>query len=390
MLRGEAADAEARGISWREFAAELLERDQMEMPELLPSDGKDAVVLMTCQKAKGQEWPVVILPGLSRPMRPAATYMKSIEVLMDASNLACRTRGVQTSNWKDLSALRAEQSGHEMRRVYYVACTRAKNHLIFVDTRHFWVGDSKLMRPIEALSAPMENDEWFSSVEPWVAPVTRAIDHVSAEMMEEESLPADLRFIDRIVAPAVRHPSQVDAGQIPVGIEEDHEKDPFERRVEPLHGALIYGDWWHETMRDSDWSQKEPSAAWRSAMADLPEGPLRDRAAKELKVLASSELLRELRVAREFHREMPYARRLAPRGIEDGKIDLLYRMADGKWKLIDWKTDAVDDEAEAAKRARHVYSAQMAAYQDALRCFGVEVAEASLYFTAIGKVVRIG
>jgi len=384
LLRAEAAEAEANGESWKELAARLLQKAELELPELLPAEGREAIVLMTCQKAKGQEWPVVILPGLSRPLRPPPAYRHNIEVLMTPDVLASRVKGIRTRNWKTASEWQRVRADHELRRVYYVACTRAKKHLILADARELWPGASTLTRPLEALSAPGEEDRWLSDLHSWKPPVgQRAADASRSSTMP---LPADLNVIKRLDAVKIVHPSQQDQERIVAQPEDHQERWRSERRVEPLHGALVYGNWWHEQMQFADWSSKKVEAELRRAVEDLPEGLLRERANTELDRLAASDLWKALTApSTVFYREVPYVRVPEAGTVEDGKIDLIYRRGAGRWSLLDWKTDLVGDKTEARQR----YQSQMTAYVTALRGFGIEIDSASLYFTTIGELVFI-
>jgi len=407
LLRGRSSEAEARGISWKELAEELLAEKEADMPEVLPSEGRDGLVLMTCQKAKGQEWPVVILAGLNRPIRGSGNRRKNIEVLFnedDSGGIACRVNGVCTRTWQEASGRHALKQDQEMRRVYYVACTRAKKHLILVDARGVWSSaqKSKLIKPIEALSAQAqdENDGWMDDINLWEAPLPA---EKPAPVSEEAELPVvDWKAFASLPTTKVVHPSQMETDRRELTLEDREDRSPIERRVEPLHGALVYGNWWHDVMFRADWSSKDIRVFLKDATRELPEGALRERALSEIERFMGTSLFSELSSSRiQFHRELVYARLLphesggrqawkpAKDAVEDGKIDFLYRKGENSWAILDWKTDMVTSREEAEAHARERYAGQLSAYIEALKSYGISVAGAALYFTAIGETMRV-
>jgi len=85
--------------------------------------------LLTCQKAKGLEWPVVIPLGLARSIKEATAEYPRIEE--SAEEITVHVSNVTVSkedNGRDTA--RRE----ELQRVFYVTLTRAKSLLVFPDT----------------------------------------------------------------------------------------------------------------------------------------------------------------------------------------------------------------------------------------------------------------
>jgi ATP-dependent exoDNAse (exonuclease V) beta subunit len=394
-LRARAAQAEAEGLSWKNLAEDLLSEREEDMPEFLPADGKDAVVLMTCQKAKGQEWPVVILPGLRRELQNSSGNKEIIKILRHEGKMACRTRGARTRNWKEIVETQAVQREHEMRRVYYVACTRAKRHLILIDAGALWAigggkkSESKRMTPLRALSAPGEEEKWLAGIEPWGAP--EPVREIAAASQRVEPLPADIKAVSRVTAPKILHPSQSgDDDRIRKDPDQDQERSRSEPRVEPLRSALIYGEWWHDAMFHADWSSADLDQSLRASVEKLPAGSLRERGRREIETLLRSKLFAELSQPDvSFHRELAYTRSPALEAIEDGTIDLIYRIGEQPWRVVDWKTGVVKDRTEAEIHARDRYKGQLTTYVDALQRFGLATGEARLYFTAVGETVKV-
>ena len=110
------------------------QRDEGESP--LADETVDAVRILSVHKAKGLEFDVVVVPDLgreaqhSRPSGPAVAWVPEdggflgIRLLDGTTNLA----------WvKHERAARLHEEAEE-KRVFYVACTRAKERLMLVNS----------------------------------------------------------------------------------------------------------------------------------------------------------------------------------------------------------------------------------------------------------------
>jgi DNA helicase-2/ATP-dependent DNA helicase PcrA len=106
--------------------------------EVSSDDRAQGVVsLYSIHKAKGREFPVVIIPNCDMPLNRAATLPKVIFKEMDNSvELGLRSDFlgkdvVQTDlDYERLLQRRVQENLEEEIRVFYVACTRAKHMLI--------------------------------------------------------------------------------------------------------------------------------------------------------------------------------------------------------------------------------------------------------------------
>ncbi|MCD6304253.1 MAG: PD-(D/E)XK nuclease family protein, partial [Planctomycetes bacterium] len=103
---------------------------------------------------------------------------------------------------------------------------------------------------------------------------------------------------------------------------------------------------------------------------------------------ADSPLYRELAAAGRTLREMDFTMACGP-ALLHGQIDLLYAGADGRWHIVDYKSDRLDDAAAAAEHARR-YELQVLTYaMAAASYFGGPPADARLYFLRPGLSVAI-
>jgi ATP-dependent helicase/nuclease subunit A len=97
-----------------------------------PLEADDAVTLTTIHGSKGLEWPVVVLPDLDRRVSP-----RSDPVLYDPELGV----GVDLGDDEEepvlhrlISERKVMLEGAELRRLFYVALTRAGDHLILTTT----------------------------------------------------------------------------------------------------------------------------------------------------------------------------------------------------------------------------------------------------------------
>lgn len=112
-------------------------------PEAAIPDGSSGVQVMTVHAAKGDEFPVVVVPGIMDPYNAQSPINNSIEfetidgrpelgmTVPDPENPFDSVTTVAREGIRDarMQRLRAEE-----KRVLYVACTRARDHLILAGT----------------------------------------------------------------------------------------------------------------------------------------------------------------------------------------------------------------------------------------------------------------
>ena len=98
--------------------------------EQAPCD--DALQGFSCHKAKGLEWPTVILPFFYRPIRYNTSHYP---FLLNSKMVWNKYR------WKTSVELLSFRR-RELQRLLYVSCTRAKQHLVIFDDRALWKPES--------------------------------------------------------------------------------------------------------------------------------------------------------------------------------------------------------------------------------------------------------
>jgi ATP-dependent exoDNAse (exonuclease V) beta subunit len=159
------------GISFRGFVEQLAEEGEGDAPEApVVEEGSEGVRIMTVHRAKGLEFPVVILADIGANIA-AANPGRHI----DAERGLCAVRLAGWSPWDllDHEAEEQERDRAEGVRVAYVAATRARDLLVVPA-----VGDD-----------PFANG-WEAAGESWIEPVQRAVYPEAARRRAPKPAPA--------------------------------------------------------------------------------------------------------------------------------------------------------------------------------------------------------
>jgi ATP-dependent helicase/nuclease subunit A len=115
----------------------LINSYQKEGEAFLDFEGDNSVKIMTIHQAKGLEYPVIFLPYLNQKLhtsaRPSVIFDDEWGVVSDVSDqiLNAQNPAMRSYYLFDLLKLKQKQKEiAELKRLFYVGCTRAKDHLI--------------------------------------------------------------------------------------------------------------------------------------------------------------------------------------------------------------------------------------------------------------------
>lgn len=379
--------------------------DEAESP--LAEENSDAVQILTIHKAKGLEFPVVLLPGLhqgsgrerSKPMVvydwSSGTYGLSLGVPCTFGSVLIREK----------FSAREEA---ERRRVLYVGMTRAKDLLVLsgsvtersagenvldllqeigegelggAATRHVKIGTCHI--PHQVIHAP--DRKWPKRSLARTSEPSLVDPQTVAELWSRRAARwTSVRGLPWHVTPTESSTRQNVAQAGPVSEGQGH-------RLARLVGVLA-----HRILERWDFSEPADrmpdhiapvlrTVSGADEQAWLPEltESLRELFAR----FGKSEPYERLRSATILGREVPFVMPWEDRQVMEGVIDVIYRL-DGRIWLADYKTDRIETE-EAADRARR-YIHQASVYRAAAeRGLGQPIAGFQFIFLQAGIAVEL-
>jgi ATP-dependent helicase/nuclease subunit A len=339
------------------------------------SEETKSVCLMTMHKAKGLEFPMVVLPDL------AGRSSDSGAKLLFRRNGGCQLRFAsrRTTEFDEVDAECEKREEAEEIRLLYVATTRAKKRLVIP-----WFAEKGgridlLARGfVPAASALVEAPDLDSlTVKKAEGKKPEAKHGSSTQLIDKRRAweASRVELLARAAGSTLRKsPSKLAAESEP------SEEEPIstERAHAMNFGVAVHGALEGVDLQATGAEQRKQIEQFL-ALAGLSDEDKR-RAAEMASNAVDSELLAHARNAEQVYRELPFTQVLGE-GLMEGKIDLLF-CEKGQWVLVDYKTDA---RIEVEK-----YAEQLRAYEVALKqVAGIDLAQKLLFFLVSGTVERV-
>ncbi len=365
---------------------------------VLPESDDDAVRILTIHGAKGLEFPIVILSGLTTAMR---SQSRGVEVRFPATaGWAIKlSNRVATSDFELNQPIDEQMDRHERLRLLYVAATRARDHLVVSVHRKGgnrttptsaevlyeagWNPEAVQLLDVAgepAAEAPVRDgdvgssfhelptlDEWRSAHDAALASAAKPVALSATRLAAEEAARREAE--DLAIRAAAGDPGLAKGPR-------DIDLPPWQKgRYGTAIGRAVHG-----VLQTVNLATGERLSAACAAQA-AAEGVLGKE--KLIEALCRS-ALGSYMVRRAAHRchwrevyvGIPYGDRIL-----EGYIDLLYEEDQGLG-IIDYKTDAWRTDSELDAKAER-YAVQLQAYARAVRgAVGREVTLASLLFLA--------
>ena len=389
----QAAIAEAEKLSLADWADHLEEAFMKKGLEGTPAP--DCIQLLTCHKAKGLEWDVVLLPFFFRRI---AFPNKSFPCFIQPQGASAPVVAIDKFHKREDLTMQIDQERfREVDRLLYVSMTRARKTVILVDeTAILDAHNQSFAGRLQVLPAGNNREAWEALPETLTADEPETEKPAQAEQSPAHEKPFDSRCIDRAVDRARdsierKLPSSLaihrktrpgrDEPEPLLGVDSD-----FRDEVPSIDGAA-YGNWWHNMMESAPWADGEK--AWTAHFKkhiSLSECPDPKRADIEIKNFLDSELALLLgRRGLIVRTEVPFLWKEDDKTAFEGYIDLAaYDDEKKDWILVDWKTDrptGADREATLRKQ----YSPQLEAYTKVLRGIFKKPVHTILYSATLGR-----
>jgi ATP-dependent exoDNAse (exonuclease V) beta subunit len=351
---------------------------------VLPERDLEAVRVMTVHAAKGLQFPIVVLSGMtSQPHRPGG-----VQVLWPSGGYAVRlTKSAKTVTFEAQKPVDEQMDEYERLRLLYVATTRAQDHLVVSLHRcadSTTQSSAKILADAGAATAPGAV-AFFGD-----PPVAEAAS--SASVAPPPDYAAWLAELEA-VREASRRASAISASGLE-GTEPAVELNP---QVVEIAGRAKG----KRNLEEPPWAKgRYGTAVGRAVHAvlqvvDLTTGEgLDDAVAAQCVaegVVEHTEVVRAMaraaldsevvqRAAAREHWRESYVGTVQGDGIvHEGFADLIYREDDGSLVVVDYKTDAVPEAAVPVRSA--IYQPQMDAYVEMLGAATGVDAHSTLLFT---------
>ncbi|MEE8363571.1 MAG: UvrD-helicase domain-containing protein [Dehalococcoidia bacterium] len=401
VIESARALAGAQRPSLREFLAWMRERadERTRVTDAAGSESREnAVRLMTVHAAKGLEFPIVVLTGLnSQPRAGRAAvlfdYRAGPEKRLGV-RLGTQTAEFTSANYEALKDRAGDAAAYEDARLMYVACTRAKDHLVVSlyrradDTKSL---AARLALHAEGLSGLSRNLSPVPEVAPAAETAPSAPATVAAGTLAERAAWIEER--SRALARAGRS-TVVGASSLgerraekaaPAAFEkseaEEREAEPWRRG----RGGSAMGRAVHAVLQEVDLDEmslltelaerharahglgQDTEGVRRLADAVLGTAVMRRAAAADARG----------RCWREVYTSVPLG---DGRTALEGFIDLIFEEEDGTLTIVDYKTDQIPPDGSLEDVAAP-YRPQLGAYVAAAeRAAGRRVGRAVLVF----------
>ncbi len=390
---------DAGGVTLRQYLewVRLLGAEGSRVLEtVLPETDDDAVRILTVHGAKGLEFPVTILSGLTTLLRARPA---GVRVRFPAGGGWALKLGtdVRTEEFEAGEALEEQMDRHERLRLLYVAATRARDHLVVSVHRKEPSASGKVPDTAAQVLWDAGHDAPGVVIDPPPAGAEPQIDGPATAgpfpalmawgAWESERAQA-LRAAGRPLATSATTLSKLAAAAALAadpGLAKDGRDVDLPSWQKGRYGTAI-GRAVHGVLQSIDLATAEGVDALAAAQAAAEGVTGREVviAALARSALASATVRRA--AARPHWREVYVGCPLGD-GVLEGFVDLLYRDDDGL-VVIDHKTDAWRDEAELdAKVGR--YQVQLAAYAHAVgEVVGEPVARAVLLFLSPSAAIE--
>ena len=376
------AFAEAGGRSLRSFLDWIQTQAEegarvTEVP--VPEGDEEAVRVMTVHGAKGLEFPVVVLMGINSARRTGSEsvlfdrYGGDVEV-----SVGRQGRRFDTAGYESLKNVESQMDEEEFVRLFYVAATRARDHLVLSMFRTAnKAGENSAAGRIAEFMGEPDGTAWEPAPEYQIAVEIDSGQIQTDSEVEAYSLDQRDRWIRErasIIAERSRPISVAATTLASIDKSERDTDEPWKRG----RGGSSVGRAVHSVLQSIDLrtgSDIESVSNAQAAAEDIPHRA--SEIAGLVRTAVESDIVRRAVSSKRFWREIPVAVPVGDGALE-GFIDLLFEEEDGL-VVVDYKTDSI--EADRTDEAMRRYELQAGSYGVAVqKATGMSVKETVFLF----------
>jgi ATP-dependent helicase/nuclease subunit A len=378
-----------------------------------PLDAGNSIKLMTIHQAKGLEFPIVVLPCMDTAVNPSFGGTDSKLIFHPEYGIAFNTgEGKEKSAYFQVCKFfQDELEAAEKRRLFYVAASRARDHLgIFLQDRYMegdcfqrWLSDALTSHELPLPGTPPVQQELHGAF--GVAPYFTRFHTPPSDNQSEKNLVPNTKTEREQLVQKLRTDIKGNhelLKQIP------HEQDKIQpaqeywlRITSPspdyVNHELVLGSYFHSVMEYFAASKRKPDTNVLKSLARYLNGRATDKnlqdalvheVEKLLPIFYESELYSIMVNAQKLLFERAYIPfREIDNGYSSKRPDLLLQDADGNWCIVDYKTDVVSADTLKRELARH--KDQILMYVDDIKAISNIDAPGYIYFARNGQLQPI-
>lgn len=405
--------AERGTLSFRGFVRWLAERQDEEAEEEEPPTlerGDDFVKLMTIHRAKGLEFPVVILTDMAYEGNKGREFIVDRKGERVAIKVGSKGEKFWTRNYEELSEWEKIRGDAEEKRLLYVAMTRARDFSVLP---LYWAKEKNGEPYVEEESFLRYVQDYFPkpgevSFGEWkddfMAYDTKNLgiqmrggfafrSKLNPEMDGGEDAKRLLsernkwrEFQEQLQRRASEGRAVTTATE---QVKEFEKDDEWESSPVTQGEGAIFGKLVHRLFEKLDWNQ--PGLLEKMAEIEGKDlgatGPMIRRAGEMVREAIHSPILQRVIKSSGYQKEVPFTYKNNGT-IFEGVMDVVFKEEDGL-VVLDFKTDRVDQK-DLDARIEH-YRPQVKVYSDAIRTiFGAPPKEIILFFLHLMEPVFIG
>jgi len=362
----------------------------------LPTSAK--IQIMTIHKAKGLEFPAVIIPELdaiSAKKDPSIVYHSRLLPGEQIEVGITIKEGVESKKTNLLENIKKQdklEQKAEDKRLFYVAVTRAKYRVALLaefkgnPSKNSWW--SQYVAKTFELPSTSVQEEWNSVVAPEKIEVEFAGFKEIQNIMNSDQNEHNNKLVWKELPEqkklqkmwTVTPHTIMDSVFPEITFEDDPEKKSsgkIQRAFGSIFHAVIANHWWNLST-----SKKEILLYIENTFPEISFDEIEPHLHTHISHFLSSTLYQDINSlsAQDLFHELPITGRLDNGDLYlevNGILDLLYKAGD-KWYIVDFKTDKT-------RRAHHIYEVQLQTYQWIVKqLYNIE-AQIFIYYSSINE-----